>query len=79
MWRKTLFLVLMILSTNKMEAKVQTLWHLLLETKCIRKKTLYKKWSAHDLVFLELDRVLWELSKLNFILFALFPKNTLRL
>ena len=79
MWRKTLFLVLMILSTNKMEAKVQTLWHLLLETKCIQKKTLYKKWRARDLVFLEPDRVLWELSKLDYVLFALFPKNTLRL
>ena len=46
-----------------MEAKVQTLWHLLLETKRIQKKTLYKQWSARDLMFLEPEHVLRELSK----------------
>ena len=60
----------MILSTNKMEAKVQTLWHLLLETKRIQKKTLYKQLSTHDLMFLEPEHVLRELSKLDFVLFA---------
>ena len=28
---------------RQLEAKVQTLWHLLLETKRVRKKMLYKK------------------------------------
>ena len=42
--------------------KVQTLWHLLLETKHVSKKLLYKKWSARDLVSLELECVLWELA-----------------
>ena len=53
-----------------MEAKVQTLWHLLLETKHIQKKTLYKQLSTHDLMFLEPEHVLRELSKLDFVSIA---------
>ena len=75
-----LFLILPILSeeTDQLATfmkvnlvnKVQTLWHLLLETKHVRKKTFYKKWSTRDLVFLEPKHVLQELSKHNFVSFA---------